>query len=52
MSKDFSGTGVYFYVGNTYIVNWGVVLEESDSFGEHAMTLCFDGVSNMCSSKT
>lgn len=32
------------HLGNIHIVNWSIVLEEADHFGQHDMSLSFDGV--------
>lgn len=45
MKEDFIIERVCFHLGNVRIMNWDVLLDEEDSFGQHAMILHFDGVS-------
>lgn len=44
MLKDFIAAGMCFPLGNMHIMNWGIVLEEVNSFDQHLMPLCFDDV--------
>lgn len=43
-NKNLVAAEINFHLGNMQIVNWGSVLEEAGSFGQHAKPLCFDGI--------
>ena len=42
--KDFIAAGPCFRLGNMGVVDWGIVFEEPDTFGQHATPLGFDGL--------
>lgn len=47
----FIATGVYFHLSDMLIVSWGNVLEEANSFDQHATLLYFDGACSFATEK-
>ena len=45
MRKDFVAAGPSFCLGNIRVMNWCIILQDSNPFVQHAMPLRFDGVS-------
>lgn len=42
MQQSLKLSAACFHLGNSRFVNWAIVLQEADTFGEHAMSLGFD----------